>query len=106
MTLNKMHRWRTAKLWPGMMCGLLLTMSGGAAAAGLRPPSMTAPQAIARFERFVQARGLDVDHYLLQSLTYDYVTGEWLIYYLGKGAGFGDALYLMLDGQGEIVFLD
>jgi hypothetical protein len=97
---------RPPGLWRGMLCGLLLLVFSSTSAIALRMPTLTVSQAIARFERFVRSHALDIDHYVLQSITYDYVTGDWFIYYLGKGASFDDALYLMLNRQGEISLLN
>lgn len=89
----------------GQRMVLILTMlpgGGGPCAADLQLPERTPRQALARFDSFVQAQGLDRDHYLLQSLSYDYVTGEWVVYYLGRGSDFDDFLYLLLNREGEI----
>lgn len=72
------------------------------AAAPLLAPRLTPGAAQAVFDAWLRAHQLDPDHYRLQTLSYDYVTGEWTAFYLGRGDAFDDAVHLWRDRQGHI----
>ncbi len=86
--------------WRLVLAGLLLATC--LAAAPLHEPQLSPRAAQARFDAWLQAHDLEREHYRLQTLSYDDVTGEWTAFYLGKGDELGDAVHLWRDAQGHI----
>ncbi len=74
-------------------------------AVELQPPQETAAAIRARFAAYLRERHLDVAHYVLQSLRYDYVSGDWSAFYLGKGNAFDDSFQLWLPAGGQVEFV-
>ena len=86
--------------WQLALVALLLATRP--AAEPLLEPQLSPREARARFEAWLRDHDLAREHYRLQTLSYDYVTGEWTAFYLGRGDAFDDAVHLWRDREGRI----